>query len=45
MGTGKKQYIVTYYGLDGACAAALALKRFPSADVVTTSARRVGETL
>ncbi|MGI6460863.1 MAG: sigma 54-interacting transcriptional regulator [Candidatus Hydrogenedentales bacterium] len=45
MGTGKKQYIVTYYGLDGACAAALALKRFPTADVVTTSARRVGETL
>ncbi|HOF39594.1 MAG TPA: sigma 54-interacting transcriptional regulator [Candidatus Hydrogenedentes bacterium] len=41
----RKQHIVTYYGLDGACAAALALKRFPAANVLTTSARRVGETL
>ncbi len=45
MGAKGKQYIVTYYGLDGACAAALALKRFPSAEIVTTSARRIGETL
>ncbi len=45
MGAKGKQYIVTYYGLDGACAAALALKRFPAAEIVTTSARRIGETL
>lgn len=45
MGAKGKQVIVTYYGLDGACAAAVALNRYPKAEVVTTSARRVGETL
>ena len=45
MGTKGKHVIVTYYGLDGACAAAVALMRHPKAEIVTTSARRVGETL
>ena len=45
MGTKGEQFIVTYYGLDGACAAAAALVRYPEAKVVTTSARRIGETL
>ncbi|MFO7975033.1 MAG: sigma 54-interacting transcriptional regulator [Candidatus Hydrogenedentota bacterium] len=45
MGTRGKHIIVTYYGLDGACAAAVALNRYPNAGIITTSARRVGETL
>ena len=45
MGTKGEQFIVTYYGLDGACAAAAALVRYQEAKVVTTSARRIGETL
>ena len=45
MGTKGKHIIATYYGLDGACAAAVGVKRYPNADIVATSARRVGETL
>ncbi len=45
MGVREKRAIVTYYGLDGACSAAVALNRYPKADLITTSALRIGETL
>ncbi len=35
--------IVTYNGLDGACAAAAVLSRYPDAQLTVTSARRVGQ--
>lgn len=37
--------MVTYNGVDGACAAAMALLRFPSAEVVVSSAASIGHTL
>ncbi len=37
--------IITYLGLDGACAAAMALLKFPDARVRVTSRARVAETL
>jgi two-component system, NtrC family, response regulator HydG len=41
----KKVTILAYNGLDGACAAAAALLRFPEAAIITTSAKRVAESL
>ena len=38
----KRVAIVTYNGVDGACAAAMALLRYPEAHVVVSSARAVG---
>ncbi len=35
---------LTYNGVDGACAAAMVLLKFPAAQVYTTSANRIGET-
>jgi DNA-binding NtrC family response regulator len=35
--------VVTYFGIDGACAAAMALLRWPEAELVPTSAARVGQ--
>ena len=44
--TGKQSVtIVTYNGIDGACAAAMVLLKHPSAEVRITSARRIGQTL
>jgi transcriptional regulator with GAF, ATPase, and Fis domain len=40
-----KVAVIAYNGVDGACAAAVALLRFPDADVIPTSARRIGVTL
>jgi DNA-binding NtrC family response regulator len=37
--------IVTYYGIDGACAAAMALLKWPQAELVSTSAARIGQGL
>ncbi|NLW50721.1 MAG: sigma 54-interacting transcriptional regulator [Candidatus Brocadiaceae bacterium] len=37
--------VLTYNGVDGACAAAMALLRHPRAEVLVTSAKRVGGTL
>ena len=37
--------IVAYYGVDGACAAAALLLHHRGADVLTSSARRIGQTL
>lgn len=37
--------IVTYNGIDGACAAAVGLHRFPEARVLVTSAKRIAGTL
>ncbi len=37
--------IVTYNGVDGACAAAMALLKHPDAELVVTSAGRIGRTL
>ncbi len=37
--------VVTYFGIDGACAAAMALQRWPEAELVPTSAARIGEAL
>lgn len=43
-GTRKKQAILAYNALDGACAAATVLLAHPGAEVRTTSARGIGET-
>jgi len=40
-----KTFIVAYKQVDGACAAAMALLKHPRAEVVVTSARRIGRTL
>lgn len=40
----KRVTIVTYNGVDGACAAAMALLRHPEGDVVVSSARTIGST-
>lgn len=40
-----KTVIVTYIGIDGACAAATALLKYPAAEVVISSAQRIGQTL
>ena len=37
--------LLTYYGVDGACSAAIALLAMPGARVAVTSARRVAETM
>lgn len=37
--------LVTYNGIDGACATAMALQRFPDAQIRVTSASRVDQTL
>src|SRR5438552_1552868 len=37
--------IITYSGVDGACAAALALLKYPRAEILVTSARRIDWTL
>jgi DNA-binding NtrC family response regulator len=37
--------VLTYNGVDGACAAAMALLKHPDADVVVTSAARIGRAL
>jgi two-component system nitrogen regulation response regulator NtrX len=44
MGSGKKTAILAYNGVDGACAAAVALLAYPRAEVLTASARGIGET-
>jgi DNA-binding NtrC family response regulator len=41
----KQPAVITYPGLDGACAAAVALLAHPKATVYLTSAARIGETL
>jgi len=41
----RRVVVVTYYGLDGACAGAMALLAHPSAEVVATSAARIGQSL
>jgi len=40
-----KTVIVAYKQVDGACAAAMVLLKHPRADVIVTSARRIGRTL
>jgi len=42
---GSRVAVVAYNGIDGACAAAMALLRHPRARVVVTSAGRIGEAL
>ena len=37
--------VIAYNGIDGSCAAAVALLRFPAAEVIPTSAQRIGVTL
>ena len=37
--------IVSYIGIDGACAAAMAQLRFPGAKIAISSAQRIGHTL
>ena len=37
--------VMTYNGVDGACAAAMALLKRPEAEVIVTSAARVGRTM
>jgi len=44
MATQKKNAIVSYIGIDGACAAAMALLRFPTATVTISSAQRIVDT-
>jgi len=44
MGDSSAGVIITYNGIDGACAAAMALLDCPEADILVTSAARVGET-
>jgi DNA-binding NtrC family response regulator len=41
----KKRAVLTYNGVDGACAAAVVLLRYPAAEVWVTSANRADETL
>ena len=36
-----KTIIITYNGIDGACAAAMAALKFPKADIVISSAKRI----
>lgn len=38
-----KVAVVTYYGVDGACAAAMLLLKYPDAAVIVSSANRIGE--
>jgi two-component system, NtrC family, response regulator AtoC len=45
MASGKSVTILTYNGLDGACAAAMVLLKHPAAPVVPTSANRIGDSL
>jgi len=45
MATSKKNVIVAYIGIDGACAAAAASLKHPKATVVVSSAQRIGRTL
>ena len=45
MGKRKGAVILTYNGVDGACAAAMALLKHPTAEVLTTSAARIGKSL
>jgi hypothetical protein len=45
MPPGKRVSIITYNGVDGACAAAMALLRFPSAEVAVASPASIGRTL
>jgi DNA-binding NtrC family response regulator len=45
MANRSKTVIVAYKQVDGACAAAMALLKYPRAEVVVTSARRIGRTL
>jgi len=45
MAKSRKTAIVTYIGTDGACAAAMGLLKWPSAEIHITSAQRVGRTL
>ena len=45
MPRGKRVSVITYNGVDGACAAAMALLRFPSGEVVVSSAASIGRTL
>ena len=40
-----KTTIVTYIGIDGACAAAMVLLKFPAAEIQISSAQRIGQTL
>ena len=45
MASRKKIAIVSYIGVDGACAAAMARLKFPQAKVAISSAQRIAETL
>jgi len=44
MSAPRPETIVTYHGVDGACAAAMALLRFPQATLAISSARSIGRT-
>ena len=41
----KQPVVVTYNGVDGACAAAMVLLRHPQARIMATSAKRIGQAL
>ena len=41
----KKVVLIGYYGTDGACAVAAALLKYPQAEVLITSAQRIGASL
>jgi DNA-binding NtrC family response regulator len=45
MGKDKHRVIVTYNGVDGFCSAAMALMRYPGAELVLSSAAKIGRTL
>ncbi len=45
MASRRKVVIISYIGVDGACAAAMAKLRFPAASILISSAQRTGDTL